>query len=179
MEFGTPVKLPDGRYYLKITGESVYFQLSKIDVQSLSRDLSIQLTEAQQEAIRKYEEEILAKAKASSQDWFGREVTPTAIDKAFYSSLTDGKFDVKMATAKGEVVTKVFGADKQPKAMDEVSGKVDLIVELSGVYFFKKSFGPIFRVIQVKESGSVSKKVPAEYMFQDDEDEEDPNDYLD
>jgi hypothetical protein len=84
-----------------------------------------------------------------------------------------------MATAKGEVVTKVFGADKQPKAMEEVSGKVDLIVELSGVYFFKKSFGPIFRVIQVKESGSVSKKVPAEYMFQDDEDEEDPNDYLD
>jgi hypothetical protein len=179
MEFGKPVKIPDGRYYMKITGNGVYFQLNKMEVGALAKELSIQLNETQQEAIRKYEAEIVEKAKASSQEWFGREVTPAAIDKAFDSSLTDGKFDVQLATSKGEIVARFFGADKQPKTMEEVSGKVDLIVELSGVYFFKKSFGPIFRVIQVKESAVATKKVPAEYMFQDEEEEEDPNDYLD
>ena len=179
MELGKPVKIPDGRYYMKITGSGVYFQLNKMDVGTLTKELSFQLNETQQEAIRKYESEIVAKAKESSAEWFGREVSPAAIEKAFDSALTDGKFDVQLATSKGQIVTRFFGADKQPKQLEEVTGKVDLIVELSGVYFFKKSFGPIFRVIQVKESAVATKKVPTEYLFQDEEEEEDPNDYLD
>lgn len=179
MEFGKPVKIPDGRYYMKIAGNGVAIQLNKMEVGTLTKELSLQLNEAQQETIRKYEAEIVAKAKECSLDWFGREVSPAAIEKAFDSALTDGKFDVQLSTSRGQVVTRFFGADKQPKQIEEVSGRVDLIVELTGVYFFKKSFGPIFRVIQVKESASSTKKVPTEYLFQDEEEEEDPNDYLD
>lgn len=178
MEYGSPVKIPDGRYYLKML-KPVYFQLSKVNWEMPpGKDVILDLSEAQQEIVRKYESEILNKAKESSKEWFGREVAASTIDKAFESTLEDSKFILQLATYKGQVATTYFGTDKQPEG--EVNGLADVMIELVGVHFFKKSFGPIFKVIQVKKSSQPQKKFPVEYLFEDDpQEEEDPKDYLD
>lgn len=178
MEYGTPVKIPDGRYYLKMT-KPVYFQLSKLQWEMPpGRDVILTLTDAQQEVVRKYESEIMNKAKESSKEWFGREISSATIDKAFESCLEESKFVLQLATYKGQVATTYFGPDK--KQTDTVDGTADVIVELVGVHFFKKSFGPIFKVIQVKTSSTPApKKFPIDYLFEDEpQEEDDPNDYL-
>lgn len=177
MEYGTPVKIPDGRYYLKMT-KPVYIQLSKLQWEMPpARDVILSLSEAQQELVRKYESEILNKAKESSKEWFGREISAATIEKAFESCLEDSSFILQLATYKGQVATTYFGADK--KQVEAVNGTADVVVELVGVHFFKKSFGPIFKVIQVKETTQAPKKFPTTYLFEDEpQEEEDPNDYL-
>jgi hypothetical protein len=52
--------------------------------------------------------------------------------------------------------------------------------ELAGMWFLKKSFGPIWRVLQVRVRGAPKAVLPKDYMFTDEpEDEEDPADFLD
>jgi hypothetical protein len=52
--------------------------------------------------------------------------------------------------------------------------------ELAGLWFLKKSFGPIWRVLQVRVRGATRVVASKEYMFTDEpEDEEDPADFLD
>jgi hypothetical protein len=55
--------------------------------------------------------------------------------------------------------------------------------ELSGLWFLKKSFGPIWRVVQVRVRSGVQRAAPTrEYLFTDEveaEVEDDPSDYLD
>ena len=121
------------------------------------------------------------KAVECSQEWFGRVIAPETIKNAFQSALTsDSQFDVSLATVNGEVCTTFFGADRQPKDRLSDWKTVDVLVELCGVWFLKKSFGPIFKIVQVKENKPVQKRYPTEYLFQDEpEPEDNPTDYLD
>lgn len=184
MDYGKPVKIPDGRYYLKVSkgGQRVFFQLNKVDVSSFeSKNLTLKLDPNQHFTVHKYQAEIVEKAVQSSEEWFGRVIPQETIQKAFQSALgPESQFDVSLATVNGEVCTSFFGADRQPKARNSEWSKVDLLVELCGVWFLKKSFGPIFKIVQVKDTKSVQKRYPTEYLFQDEpEPDENPDDYLD
>ena len=56
-------------------------------------------------------------------------------------------------------------------------------LELAGMWFLKKSFGPIWRVVQVRvRAAPKAPEIPKEYLFSDEPEEpedEDPADYLD
>ena len=118
MEFTKPVKLPDGRYFLKING--VRRQVNDVVLQDTldSKTVNFKL-EADQETFQSIDNEILTRC--------------------------------------------------------------DVMLELSGLWFLKKSFGPIWRVIQVRVRGAPkAPDFPKEYLFTDDPaDEDDPADYVD
>ena len=61
--------------------------------------------------------------------------------------------------------------------------KVDALIELSGLWFLKKSFGPIWRILQVRvRAAPKAPEIPKEYLFADEVEEaeaDDPADYLD
>jgi hypothetical protein len=177
MDFGNIIKVPDGRYYLKVSGGRARAQLSKIHISDFSqKTLTIKLTTKQIENIKSLEEQIMKQASLSCKEWFGREISDPTLIKAFQSSISpDGTMDVSLLTAGGRVRTTFWDNDKQAKDIGSEWNMVDLIVDLTGVWFLKKSYGPIFKVLQVKES---TRMPQSEYLFEDCE-EDDPTDYID
>jgi hypothetical protein len=110
MQFASPQKLPDGRYFLKITGQML--QLNNVKIQEgLTASLTIEVSEDKFVAI---DEEIVAKAKESKVAWFGRELSDETIQSAYQGSVTDGCLSASLAKIKGVVVTKAFNSQKEP-----------------------------------------------------------------
>lgn len=193
MEYSQPVKIPDGRYYIKVSkgGERVFYQLNKVQLADeglfSSKDLSFQMNEMAQSIIAAVDQELVGQAVASKLDWFGKEISDETIFKAYQSALEGPVFQAPLARVNGNIVTVAY--DSQKAAVDmatiQKGATLDILVELAGLWFLKKSFGPIFRIAQIRVSSPpVQKKTfPTEYLFddapQDEVEEDSPNDYLD
>lgn len=193
MEYSQPIKIPDGRYYLKVTkgGERVFYQLNKVkltdDTLFAAKNLSFDLNEMNQSIVAAVEQELVQQAMTSKMEWFGKEISDETISKAYQSALESTIFQAPLATVNGNVVTVAYDAQKTAVDMATIQkdASLDILVELSGLWFLKKSFGPIFRIAQIRvASPPVQKKTfPTEYLFddapQDEVEEDSPNDYLD
>ncbi|BAT22144.1 hypothetical protein AR679_gp118 [Yellowstone lake phycodnavirus 1] len=183
MEFTKPVKLPDGRYFLKINGarRQVNDVLLQDDLVGKSVNFKV---ETGLDVFQTIDEEILAHAKQSKVEWFGKELSDETINGAYQESITDGVLSSSLATIKGEIVTLAFDRQKNPVALQDIKAdtRCDVMFELAGLWFLKKSFGPIWRVIQVRVRGAPkAPDFPKDYLFTDDpeEVEDDPADYVD
>lgn len=193
MEYSQPIKIPDGRYYLKVAkgGERVFYQLNKVklsdDTLFSAKNLSFELNEMNQSIISAVEQELVQQAITSKMEWFGKEISDETISKAYQSALEGAVFQAPLATVNGKVVTVAYDAQKVSVDMATIQkdATLDILVELAGLWFLKKSFGPIFRIAQIRAgSPPVQKKsFPTEYLFddapQDEVEEDSPNDYLD
>ena len=181
MEYGKPQKLPDGRYFLKISGAQ--HQVNGVVLQDPLVAKSINLKLADQTLFDGIDTEILTKAKELKQEWFGKELSDETITNAYQESVTDGVLGASLATVKGSVVTLAFDRQKNPIDLQEIKkdAQCDFVIELSGLWFLKKSFGPIWRVVQVRaRTGPAAPEFPKDYLFTDDPaEEEDPADYVD
>lgn len=182
MEYAKPQKLPDGRYFLKISGQRL--QVNSVVAQDGLASKSINFKIADQAVFDAIDIELLAKAKESKVEWFGKELSDETITNAFQESVTDGVLGASLASVKGQVVTMAFDNQKNAVALEDVAAgsQCDVVFELAGLWFLKKSFGPIWRVIQVRvRAGSRAQNFPKEYLFSDEPEaeEDDPADYLD
>jgi len=182
MEYGKPQKLPDGRYFLRISGKTQ--QVNSLVLQDTldTKTVKFKVPEGSSDIFKTIDEELLAQAKASKVEWFGKELSDETILNAFQESVTDGILDASLATVKGQVTTTAFDTQKNPVELQAVKAetKCDLVLELAGLWFLKKSFGPIWRVLQVRVRGVATAPTPKEYMFTDEPvDDEDPADFLD
>jgi hypothetical protein len=182
MEYATPQKLPDGRYFLKITGQRK--QLNEVLLQDdlTTKNLNLKIKDDQTDFFKGIDDEILSQAKQSKVEWFGKELSDETIQNAYQESITDGVVGASLATLKGEVVTRAFDRQKNPIQLENVKKdtQCDIVLELSGLWFLKKSFGPIWRVLQVRVRGAPkAPEFSKEYLFSDDPEDDDPADYLD
>jgi hypothetical protein len=182
MEYATPQKLPDGRYFLKITGQRK--QLNDVLLQDdlTTKNLNLKVKDDQLDFFKGIDEEILGQAKKSKVEWFGKELSDETIQNAYQESITDGLVGASLATIKGEFITRAFDRQKNPISLENVKKdtQCDIVLELSGLWFLKKSFGPIWRVLQVRVRGAPkAPEFSKEYMFDDDPVDDDPADYLD
>jgi Family of unknown function (DUF5871) len=181
MEYGAPQKLPDGRYFLRISGAQ--HQVNGLVLQDSLESKTVNFKVPEDlELFKKIDEELLTQAKASKVAWFGKELSDETITNAFQESVTDGVLGASLATVKGQVTTTVFDTQKNTVERQDVKvdAKCDVVFELAGLWFLKKSFGPIWRVLQVRVRSGTKAPVPKDYMFTDSpEDEEDPADFLD
>lgn len=186
MEYAKPQKLPDGRYFLKISnadGGPVRHQVNGLVLQDSLDNRHPNFKVEDQTVFSSVDEEILAKAKESKVEWFGKELSDETITNAFQESVTDGVLGASLATVKGQVVTTAYDTQKNELELADVKAdtKCDVVFELSGLWFLKKSFGPIWRAIQVRvRTGPSARSISKEYLFSDEpEQEDDPADYLD
>lgn len=186
MEFGTPVKLPDGRRFLKIQGCVIQINNVKVQEGLGVANPTFEVPESFHEKISALDEEIVSRAKADKQAWFGADLKDETIQGAFQSSLTDGTLSAGLAKVKGEVVAKAFDSQKNPVELAAVGegAQCDVLLELAGLWFLKKSFGAVWRVIQARvRAAPKPASVPTQYMFEDEVEEEaaadDPSDYID
>jgi len=182
MEYGKPQKLPDGRYFLRISGKTQQVNSLVLQDSLETKTVKFKVPEGSSDIFKTIDEELLAQAKASKVEWFGKELSDETILNAFQESVTDGILDASLATVKGQVTTTAFDTQKNPVELQAVKteSKCDLVLELAGLWFLKKSFGPIWRVLQVRVRGVAAAPTPKEYMFTDEPvDDEDPADFLD
>jgi hypothetical protein len=99
--------------------------------------------------------------------------------------VTDGVLGASLATVKGQVATLAFDTRKNPVELQDIQPETscDVVLELSGLWFLKKSFGPIWRILQVRvRAPPKTPELPKEYLFSDepvDQEDDDPADYLD
>jgi len=182
MQFATPQKLPDGRYLLKITGAR--YQVNGLELQDSLTSKSVNFKVTGDSVFSDVDKELLAQAKVSRVEWFGKELSDDTIANAYQESIEGGILGASLVTVKGKVTTLAFDSKKNPVDLADVSGTVDTLFELSGLWFLRHSFGPIWRVLQVRvRAPPKTTVVPKEYLFVDDvEDqiaEDDPADYLD
>jgi hypothetical protein len=176
LAFEAPVKLNDGRYFVKITNEDktrVFKQINKCKitgpgVYKVPVDLS------------SYDDIIVNKAAESSEIWFGKVIPDETLKNMYENSITADAFEASLMKVKGKCVTTVFDTDKNEVSVDalEVGKSCNLIVELSGIWFLKKSFGPIWRVVQARII-STSEEKKSGYLFVDEpETQDDPEETL-
>jgi hypothetical protein len=193
MEYSQPVKIPDGRYYINVTkgGERVFYQLNKLKLMDESltstKNLTFALPEMACDILSAVEDELMSQAIASKLDWFGKDIANETISKAYQSALEGATFQAPLATVNGQNVVVAYDSRKEAVQLDQVQkdAVIDVLVELSGLWFLKKSFGPIFRIAQIRvpNQAPARKTFPTQYLFDDAQDEveesESPNDYLD
>ena len=183
MEYATPQKLPDGRYFLKISGAR--HQVNGMVLQDSLATKSVNF-KTDSNLFSVIDEQILAQAKLSKQEWFGKELSDETIQNAWQESVTDGVLGASLTTVKGQVVTLAFDTRKNPVELQDIQPETscDVVLELSGLWFLKKSFGAVWRVIQARvRSAPKARSFPTQYMFEDEAEEEaaedDPADYID
>jgi hypothetical protein len=193
MEYSQPVKIPDGRYYIKVTkgGERVFYQLNKMKLldESLlaTKNLTFALPEMACDILSAVEDELMSQAISSKMEWFGKDIANETISKAYQSALEGATFQAPLATVNGQNVVVAYDSRKEAVQLDQVQkdAVIDVLVELSGLWFLKKSFGPIFRIAQIRvpNQAPARKTFPTQYLFDDAQDEveetESANDYLD
>lgn len=191
MIFGKPKKLPDGRYYLKVSKDDesrVMYQLNKTKLVTKfddSENVTLDLTDTAVALISKVDEEILAAAKANCLDWFGKTLADKTLETAFSKSVNGNVMNVGKATLKGQVLTKVFDPVTKvsvESSVLEADVQCDVMLEFSGVWFMKKTFGAIWRIAQARILAPPKKLYPDEYLFQDSEEggeqSEEDTDYI-
>lgn len=173
MEYGKPSKLQDGRYFLRITkegGDRVLKQINNAEVQE-ANCFKVPVS------LQEYDDDIIAQAEKSSDEWFGKKIDIEALKKAFDSSVTTGILEAPFARRNSSIATKVFDCDRKEVSTDVLvpGTKCDILVELTGLWFLKKSFGPVWRVIQARLKKESS--FPNRYMFSDDGGSEEEDEY--
>lgn len=178
MQYSAVKRLEDGRRYLKVSteeGTRVMVQLNGVTVVpkfSDTDDITLEVPTVQ--GIVDIDSANLTAAKENCQEWFGREVPEKTLEAAYTSSLKDTTMNVSKATVNGRVVTRVYGPDKSLMDSDDLTEmqKCNVILEYSGLWFAKKTFGPIWRLAQIRVKGQPKPVYPEEYMFQEDESED-------
>lgn len=180
MEYAKPQKLPDGRYFLKISG--VRHQVNGLVLQGQITGRSVNF-KTDSKLFSDIDEQIVTQAKASKQEWFGKDLSDDWIQSAYQESVTDGVLDASLAVQRGEVICYAYDVQKNQLAIQDIpeGATCDAIIELAGLCFLKKSFSPVWRVLQMRVRGA-KPKTP-EYLFTDEPEEpaaeDDPADYLD
>jgi hypothetical protein len=180
MKFTEPKQLADGRFFVRVTQDddrNVTLQLNKVTLTSTFAESEDEVTIMVQnkESILKMEQDILRAAKDNSTSWFGREVQQKTLDAAFTRSLSDEGFINLNKPKKGKIG--YFNASKQESTVPlnsiEANTVLDVLIELTGIWFLKKSFGLHWRVLQVRDIPVPKKQV---YLFENQESDESSDD---
>ena len=178
MLFGSPTKLADGRYFLKITSDNGSHVIHQVNGVTMSGQVTLSVP-GHKDFFSGIDEAILAQAKTSKVEWFGKEISDETVTSAYQKSVNpEGELSASFATIKGEIVTTAY--DSQKNKIDvtsiEATTPVDVFLELVGLVFTKRAFEPVWKLVQVRVKGQPKSRFPREYMFAD---EEEPDEDLD
>lgn len=166
MEYGKPTKLQDGRYFVKISkkdGSRVLKQINNTEVCE-SNCFKVSASDLQE-----YDDTIISQADVCSEEWFGKKIDIEALKKAFDSSVSSGLLEAPFAKRGSAIVTKVFDSDRNEVSTDTLilGTRCDIVIELCGIWFLKKSFGPVWRLVQARLKKEST--FPQKYIFEDDD----------
>ncbi len=175
--YGDPVKLQDGRYFVKATSSddrAVYVTVHNTTVGTplpwnASTDITLNLSSADSATIKQWDSVFVKDATTNSTKWFQREFTEDVIASYYQSALDDDThMDVQAdVDRKGRSTVTFFDHVNQVTDQFDSSSPCRLLLKFDGLWFLRKTFGPVWKVVQCK-----MRKVPepVKCMIEDDED---------
>ena len=167
----TPTQSEDGTYYVRATADDkkkVFVQLNRITV---AEETDFEVNPASAKKIAAIDAACLSAAFEHAEAWFGKPMTEAQLTRAYQGSVDeDGVLSCDTIPP-----TKIFDADLEVVGLDGLTAgrTVNAIVEFAGLWFGRKTFGPVWNVVQVKMHAlPIVDEYPSEYAFGDDDDEE-------
>ena len=129
MEYGKPQKLPDGRYFLRISGKTQ--QVNGLVLQDSLETKTVNFKVPEGSDIFKHiDEELLTQAKASKVEWFGKELSDETILNAFQESVTDGILGAR------QMGPNDFFRNHRPASSNTTSHLLSVFTAWSSIEFF-------------------------------------------
>ena len=167
----TPTQSEDGTYFVRATADDkkkVFVQLNRITV---AEETDFELNPASTKKVAAIDAVCLSAAFENAEAWFGKPMTEAQLTRAYQGSVDEG------GVLSCDVIppTKIFDADLEVVGLDGLTAgrTVNAIVEFAGLWFAKKTFGPVWNVVQVKMHAlPIVDEYPSEYAFGDDDDDE-------
>ena len=148
MEFSAPTKLPDGRYYVKVASD-VRIVEKNVKIGEIQDDMVVTLSDTSQ--IQSFDEKLVDAAFQNSAQWFQREIVKDVIAGYYQSALEDKILQiVPNTTPKGKIAVGIFSDAKDPLERVDPGTVCTVLLQLDGLWFLKKSFGPVWKLVQVR-----------------------------
>jgi len=167
----TPTQSEDGTYYVRATADDkkkVFVQLNRI---TIAEETDFEVNPVSAKKIAAIDAACLSAAFENAEAWFGKPMTEAQLTRAYQGSVDeDGVLSCDTIPP-----TKIFDADLEVVGLDGLTAgrTVNAIVEFAGLWFAKKTFGPVWNVVQVKMHAlPIVDEYPSEYAFGDDDDDE-------
>lgn len=151
MQYTVPEKLSDGRYYVSLT-EPYYVTLQNVSIGEVSGEMIVTGASVG-EKIGQIDTQLIEDAVVNSEAWFNKAVSKDTISGYFQSALEDQSTltVVPNTNAKGKVNIGFFGENKEPLSEPPQPGTVcNVLVQLDGLWFLRRSFGPTWKIVQVR-----------------------------
>jgi len=171
-----PTQLPDGRYYSKVLNDEdkrIVVQLNNSTlVSNFEEDeVTISLNEAGQSKIKDFDDKNISAAKENSEEWFGKVLSDKVLETAYNKSLSNDCMIVTKLKNKNKVITNIYTHDKQSADLEFLTESTvcDIVLEFSGIWFRNKSYGSVWRLVQIRMKPPQRKPKIQEYLFQDDD----------
>lgn len=171
MAYEVPVKLQDGRYFVKASEPTlVTVNNATLANRLTDDDIRLNLSNADVEIVNQWDAKFIDAAAENSAVWFQREMARDAVASYYQSALDDNTMEVQASTdKKGKVNVHCF--DHANNIVSDVSGTCRLLLRFEGLWFLRKTFGPVWKVLQCKMR-KVPEPVKCLIADDDEEDEE-------
>jgi len=186
MIYETPVRDDDGCYIVKARtddNKKCLIQLNTVMVQNSGQEVQLHIKGKRHlKKIQPIDEENIKTAIERSSEWFGKSVSESLLTSMYSGSITQEN----TLLADKIKASKIFNADNELSELGEDAVKCNALLEFAGIWFAKKTYGPIWNVVQVKvlpepepepeQAQETSEEYPEEYALNDeisgDEDED-------
>lgn len=176
IEYGELRKLQDGRYFAKATyedGKKVCKQFNAVTLKSKLSETRNVIVDVSNHlnVFEDYKNDIIRAATDNSESWFKKVLNEKTIEAAFDSPITQ---DEQIMVSKVYNEIPIFSHTRESVSEEDLPEDTvcDVILQYSGITFSKKSFSPMWRIVQVKLRAPPKKKAYMEYMFEDEPDQE-------
>lgn len=148
MIYEAPTRDQDGCYIVKVKtdeNKKCLFQLRNVSVRDLGQE--IEMKSSKLDTIKEVDQENLNVATERSKEWFNKELSQETL-KTFYTP----SFVKNVMTADKISATRVFNPERESIPFEIISEpkSCDVLLEFAGIWFAKKTFGPIWNVVQIK-----------------------------
>lgn len=167
-----PVKLSDGRYFVKAStgGSPVYVSLKNVNIGDIDADdIELRLCEGDANLVGMWDKKFVESAVENSTKWFHKEISSDVIQSYFVSSLdSDGTLEVQPSiNSKGKANVAIFDSNKEPIKTVEPGTSALVLLQFDGMWFLRKTFGPVWRLVQVRVKKTLA---PPQCLIDDDSD---------
>jgi hypothetical protein len=169
--YSDPVKLNDGRYFVKAsTGDSpVYVSLKNVVVHDpTTDDIEIRVSEGDALNISNFDKTFVDDAVTNSEKWFSKKIGQDVISSYYQSSLDGDTLETQpVVNSKGKVAVALFDSAKNQVQKVDVDTAATVLLQFEGLWFLRKTFGPVWRLVQVRVKKTLE---PVQCMLDDDSD---------
>ena len=171
MIYDTPVRDEDGCYVVKARtndNKKCLIQLNTIMVKNLGQEVQLNVKGKRHlNKLQPVDEENIRTAIERSKEWFGKQVSESILQSMYSRSITPEN----TLMADKIKASKIFNTNNELCELGEFAVKCNVLLEFAGIWFAKKTFGPIWNVVQVKiqpEPEPEPEEYPEEYALNDD-----------